>query len=293
MSTPRVRERPRRRRWCQFSLRTLLLVMVACCVALALGRMYLNRFRDQQEAVQAIRKLGAWIEMRPGGPDWLREMLGDERFMEATCVKLEGRDVDDEDLRCLRKLVGLRRLYLANTRTGDRGLAHVAGLTKLERMSLWRTDVTDAGMAHLRRLRRLEALDLHNTRVTDAGLAPLRESSALGLLDLSDTKISSAGLRHVAQLRHLRVLDLDGTQVNDEALVHLKGLKNLVWLGFRETQITLPGERALDRALPNLEIADGVGYAEPLRGCWVRRRPTLALRAEETQTSVPPSLEPQ
>jgi hypothetical protein len=96
LSEPQT-QRPtaRRRRLWQFSLRSLLLLMVVLSVLL--GR-WVNNARRQKHAIDAIMKLHGFVQyahqfpdgkwrpkplntVEPPGPAWLRERLGDEYFV--------------------------------------------------------------------------------------------------------------------------------------------------------------------------------------------------------------------
>ena len=63
-----------RRRWFQFSLRTLMVLVTVLCVWLGLVS---ERARKQREAVAAIEALGGWVwydyqnsGQEPPGPKW-------------------------------------------------------------------------------------------------------------------------------------------------------------------------------------------------------------------------------
>ena len=76
-----------RRRWFQFSLRTLLVAVAVVAVRLALTA---NAARKQRAAVAAIEALGGSVRyeheqnspsLEPlPGPKWLRELVGEEYF---------------------------------------------------------------------------------------------------------------------------------------------------------------------------------------------------------------------
>jgi len=82
-----------RRRWFQFSLRTLLVLLTVLCVWLGVT---VNRARKQREAVAAIEALGGYVRyeyqygsgQEPPGPKWLRELIGEEYFVSVVYVVL-------------------------------------------------------------------------------------------------------------------------------------------------------------------------------------------------------------
>ena len=203
-----------RRRWLQFSLRTLLvLVLVIGCGFGWLG-MKLRKAREQREAVKAIEKLGGWVSYEDASSSKIRTAV-------VWVGKLLGEDLSGD----------VRYVDLSETQVTDAGLKHLRGLTQLQVLTLDSTQVTDAGLEHLRGLTQLRELQLANTQVTDAGLEHLRGLTQLGLLDLGRTQGTDAGLEHLKGLTQLRNLYLANTQVSDAGVNELK--KALPELDFR------------------------------------------------------------
>src|SRR6476646_10397108 len=97
-----VRNRPRRRRWFRFSLRTLLIAITLLCVWLGLT---FNRANDERHAAAVIEDAHGeivydWqirppgsdpnIQLTPLGPKWLRSLLGPHWFDRIVEVRLNG-----------------------------------------------------------------------------------------------------------------------------------------------------------------------------------------------------------
>jgi hypothetical protein len=193
---------PQKRRWFQYSLRTLLLVMLLASI----GTSWLAyRATRQRDAVAAILRAGGGViysyeydaagkivsDPEPPAPEWLRNVLGIDYFSRVTDVHLAGDSITDTDLEVLECLPGLRTLIVAGP------------------------GVTDAGLVHLSRLRRLEQLQLGGAGITDAGLIhlhPLRELNQLTL----DCSVTDAGMRHLLPLKNLRKLISRGCDGNRE-----------------------------------------------------------------------------
>ncbi|HEY3963828.1 MAG TPA: leucine-rich repeat domain-containing protein, partial [Planctomycetaceae bacterium] len=117
---------------------------------------------EQHLAIREIVRLGGDVETEPGGPQWLRDQIGDERMQ-----------VTDAGLECLKGITNLRILCLSNTRVTDAGLIHLSGLTKLRRLDLSFTKVTDAGIVHLTKLPNLHCLEALSTDVTKPTVSKL------------------------------------------------------------------------------------------------------------------------
>ncbi len=181
-----------RHRSAWFLVVTLFLLVVA--VALRLG---LPLYR-KNSAIREFRRMGGSVQTVPGGPEWLRRRIGDDRmrfFDEVVFVHLGGTAATDADI------------------------SAVAEMSKLKKLNLRGTRVSDVGLDHVRRLPELEVLSLGDTRVTDAGLVKLGGLSSLNRLSLLGTGISDAGLLHLQRLANLQEVMLHGTRVTDAGLV--------------------------------------------------------------------------
>ena len=97
-----------RRRWLQFSLRTLLVVVTVFCIWMWIAT---KRAREQRWAVEAILKAGGTVAYRheyfpmspyppsdPPGPDWLRQWFGNEYFFSVAKVDVRLRPSEINDL---------------------------------------------------------------------------------------------------------------------------------------------------------------------------------------------------
>jgi len=142
------------RRWAQFSLATLLLVVTVLCVVLSLVVVPAER---QRRAVAAIEALGGVVGYEES--DQSNETL--PRLFRCWLP----RDYFDQ----------VRSVLLPNTVT-DAGLAHLHGLTGLERLWLNSTQITDAGLAQIHGLTGLKWISFSGIQVTDAGRAKLRQA---------------------------------------------------------------------------------------------------------------------
>ena len=193
-----------KRRWFQFSLRTLLILTTIVAIPCAwLGRK-IEQKRRERNAVRAIaEKFGLAQydyeiahQSEPSGPAWLRRLFGDNLFSEVTAVSLTGGSHDDDDLAVLDDLPNIHLLDLQDTNVTDAGLAHLSGLSELERLNLKGTPaVGNAGCRYLSGLGRLKWLDLSGTKTSE--LKYLKALGSLEYLDLLDTKTDDAGVNEL------------------------------------------------------------------------------------------------
>jgi hypothetical protein len=128
----------RKRRWFQFSLRTLLIGVTIAALACGWLVSEVERKRQEREAAEEIVKLGGFVaydcrwtlyglkfSARPHGPPWLRELLGENFFSDVELVSLD-------------KVQG-----------AETALGYLRGLTHVKYLTLSRTNLTDADLANL------------------------------------------------------------------------------------------------------------------------------------------------
>ena len=268
MSTTTPPPKPKRR-WCRFSLKTLLVVMTLFTVIVACIRWYdsrtiharENRARAAEvtEAVAAIEKLGGTVtseykELRP--QTWLEKQFDDPGsgedpvgVVKVTSVSL----ADSEGLEHLRFLTGLQSLNLGFTDVTDFDLAQLTQMTTLVQLNVRYTQIADGGLGHLKELKRLESLNLNGTEISDEGLDRLKEIHSLKALHLNYTLVTDDGLKHLKKLA-LQSLSLVGNQITDVGLEHLEKQTVLQRLNLINTEVSAEGVKKLQQALPNCQI---------------------------------------
>jgi hypothetical protein len=246
----------RKRRWYQFSLRTLLVTTTVASVAMAWLAHERKEVRKREAAIAAITKLGGRIEFdrsQPFRPLWLRPLLGDRSAGEVVTVVLDGDQVTDSGLIHLAGLTKLRRVKLDRTKVTGAGLVHLAARTKLEGLSLNKTTIDDGHLAHLTGLTELRNLDLDRTYVS-AGLVYVARLPKLSCLNLEYSQVTDFQLARLSGLTELKKLNLAYTSITDAGLVHLTGLTKLEELDLRGTNVTDEGADQLQEALPKARI---------------------------------------
>ncbi|MFZ5831465.1 MAG: hypothetical protein ACOY3P_15380 [Planctomycetota bacterium] len=202
---PSAKQTKPRRRWLQYSLRTLLIVMTLLAVWLAF---YTSRARRQARAAKALEEAGAEVLYfnrfqhsanaarftKPVAPDWLRDLLSVDFVDSVRTVVLTGNHpnvprsepVSDAHLAHLKDLPEVEALILVS-RSGsvtNAGLAHVAKLSQLKELMLANPSITDEGIGQLGALHELRFLQLA-TSITDAGIEQLQAFRKLERLELA------------------------------------------------------------------------------------------------------------
>jgi hypothetical protein len=162
--------KPKLRCW-QFSLRALLVFVTLCAILCSWLAVKKQEARRQQKAAEEIGDRGGLVGLsEPSGPQWLRNLLGNDLFFSVELVSLTSMGVTDEDLEHLRGLKQLKCLYLGDNKITDAGLEHLRGLKQLKWLYLNDTKISDAGLERLIGLGQLQLLVLSNTQVTDSGI---------------------------------------------------------------------------------------------------------------------------
>ena len=269
-----------KRRWMQFSLGTMLVLLTALCIWLAV---VVNRARCEREGLAAAERLRAqvrfdyqieyrkrpkndvlYLRREPPGPRWLREIIGDEYFREAHSVGFNGSHgsrVTDADLEQIVKLKRLTKLQLhvaGTSELSNGGLQHLAALHDLRVLTFEGVRLDPRGLDCLRKLPQLEYLNLRNTPVDDEALVYVGELKELYTLVLDGTRVTDKGLVRLARLTNLNEwLGLADTDITDAGLAHLMGLTKLEHLNLSRTKVTAAGVAKLQQSLPNVEISFG------------------------------------
>src|SRR5579859_548243 len=145
--------------------------------------------------------------------------------------------LEDQQLRYIAGLQGLKRIWLSNTQIGNPGLYQIARLKNLKSIDLTRTKIDDSGISCLKSLVHLAEVTLISTEIGDRALADLSLLDGLESLSLAITKITDAGIGHLRTLQKLRHLDLWGTSITSGAFPQLSELSRLETLSLSSTRI--------------------------------------------------------
>ncbi|MGJ8643591.1 MAG: c-type cytochrome domain-containing protein [Luteolibacter sp.] len=102
------------------------------------------------------------------------------------------------------------------------------------------------------------SMDLSATAVTDKSMTLLAKAEKLRVLRLAETGVTDASLDGLVKLESLESVNLYGTTVTDAGVKKLAALPNLKRLYLWQTEVSDSAIAELKKALPELEIIEGV-----------------------------------
>lgn len=239
----------------QFSLATLLLLILIMAVPCGWLAREMSLARERQEITQRIESSGGlW-----GGrafPDkmlapllkrprpFLRTVFGDHFFCDVDHIWVHDREL-------LQRFEVFDQLYqLECDSATDADVQHLRGLQRLARLNLKDPQITDAGLESLGTLPALNVLQANGANISGEGLRHFDRLKHIKEISLNDTPMTDVGLTHLGRLKSLETLRLEKTNVTDAALGHLHGLSELRMLMLEESKVTDQGVASLEKALP-------------------------------------------
>jgi hypothetical protein len=210
-----------RRRWFQFNMRAMLILVVFFGIGMTFVARWHDRARRQRDAVAALSSnpgnvIGYERTLEPENdpppvPKWLRGLLDFDHFYNVVNVDLD--EATDDQLRLLKDFPNLESLCLwRGSEVTEVGLGQIQSLKNLKQLTLLEMPaLTDRVMALIGPIKGLRDLQLEcGIKVTDAGLAELTGLSNLKSLTLKcGLQISDIGLAHIGKLSKLESLGLD------------------------------------------------------------------------------------
>ncbi len=227
------------RRWFQFRLRTLLVLMVVFGLVMGWVRIERDKIQERNALISSASfQLSDFVPQ----PHWHTLAFGEDPCGFAKYIDARVR-ANDTNIKSIEGAHNLHSLDLNGTKQlTSSGLKSLEGLTSLKRISLrGSNNIDDACLRHFRFLSKLEWLCFDWTNVTDDGLVHLNGLKHLKNLYLEGTVVDGHGLRHLSGLPNLALLNLDHTQIADSNLEELRHVPQLQILVLRNNSITDAG----------------------------------------------------
>jgi hypothetical protein len=234
-----------KRRWRQYSLRTLMIIVTLFAVACSWLAVKMRQAKVQKSAVNTIELVGGmvWYDYQETAPrtfyalattrepKWLRRLLSDDFFNKPVKVDMRFNSSKDDDwVKAINILPSLKTLLVYGQNVTDETLDNLSDLSNLEELRLSGGLISDHGLKNLGKFPNLHRLMMDNTQITDSGLS------------------------YVKNLKHLEELSLRYNIISDAAIPDLSKLSNLKLLDVERTAITVSGWAELKKALPNCKV---------------------------------------
>jgi hypothetical protein len=188
-----------RRRWLQFRLREMFVLVLVCGVALT-GWNWISPYREarreQDPFIAAIEALGGTVTSSRYGPSWYAVRFGHS-------VSFSGRPLRDKDVAYLSTFPAAKSVFVCDMSS-----------------SL----VTDAGLAHLAKWSQIGALRLDGCRITDEGISDFARVKMDGLISLHVVDCPGITDGSVDDLLKLApdVLEIHGTSITPSGAARLE-----------------------------------------------------------------------
>src|SRR5262245_2510748 len=135
-----------RRHWLQFRLRTVFVGVAVAGVGFLGWRTYVEPFRLQRRAMEAVGAEGGACRTEPGAPQWMCALFGTDRFLDVTYVDLGDRDPSGDLFPRLSVMRRLETLIVGGPTITDAELKRFGPLRSLRFLVLDSTEVTDDGV---------------------------------------------------------------------------------------------------------------------------------------------------
>ncbi len=261
---------PRRgRRWFQFTLGSMLGLVLLAALVLGVWRMYLGRYRGQAEAIDLIERLGGTWQAQEA-PAWESRVAGFP-LRNVTLVNLADCDQPDDYLDSITSLPSLQVLVVGGQNLADEHVAKLAASESLRWLVLDSAAAGDEAVARLQQAR--PGLDVHRSDrrlVADLhklGALPVVASSAEGLPPLLGELLGdefSAGVESVTATSDVQIALLPrASRVTDVALVSFvndritaAGLAHLSRIkGLENVDVSIEFSPAMLDEIPDVELA--------------------------------------
>jgi hypothetical protein len=195
----------RRRRFPQFSIRSILAILTVLALVLSLHAYRQTSANRQIAAISEIRRLGGfthycyvqdenWNPGKKTYPDWLENKVGQDYLYAIDAFVINSRPNADPAIEIAATLPALRLVKLPGCKITDNSIKPLAKLKRLEWLELFATPVTDDCMDTISRIRSLKTLDLRRTNVTDNSIDDIVNLPHLRNLYIGKSAISEEGV---------------------------------------------------------------------------------------------------
>jgi hypothetical protein len=199
------------RRWNQFSLRAVLILVAVCALLAGIWAAYFEPYRREQQVLAEMQGKQVTVATEAIGPGWLK-WLAQGRYAQRVVRVDLGQDVTDSDLARLNSFGYLQTVMIASgPGVTDEGLGHLAKISGLRELMLAEVSVSNEGLRHLQGTQSLWKLWISSDQITDDGLITIGKLTELRELAVQ-ANVTDKGMQYLGsltKLETLRCLSLD------------------------------------------------------------------------------------
>lgn len=284
--TPNHADPPKpRRRWFQFRLRTLLIVVAICALFAGWFRHKLEQSRLQAIAVKALEAAGrgqvsiVYDDEPPGPywtmgknppqafslvPNWIKKLFGRDFLCDVVEVDIQigmfgGGPVSDPVIKSedWQPLTHLQRLSVSTLHSVDSILTSIPNPSELRKLDVVCSDI-DKSLPWMARFKRLQSLTLAGA--TDEGLTQIEALTDLTELNVSSDEIGDMSMAKIGRLHRLKTLNISSAKISNRSIPALDALSELEELHLAGTKISASGFGNLEACtnLRSLELGGAV-----------------------------------
>jgi len=280
-----------KRRWFQFSLRTIVVLMLLVSLVLGYWGYARRKAQRQWEAVRAIREAGGDVKINTGvmadpfdyeslisrSPTW-QERLGIDcpqavnvdvslfkasgkeimphlrQLRELESIRLVGDWLDDEGMKALSDCPKLTDLEIISDQITDAGVLGISGNKQLQELHVSSKQLTDRGMAVVAHLPKLESLVWRSANTTGNGLVHLQNHPQLTHLGICVTVDSDIGFEHLSTCKKLETLGVYGPNTLSSRGIGALSRLGLWGLRFYDSPLSKDAIAALPKLTTLIEV---------------------------------------
>jgi hypothetical protein len=235
-----------KRSWRHFTLRALLLAVLAASIFCGWVAYRVRQFHEQAAFIADLRERGFRIETEPVRNEFWRPLAGDDA-VEVRMAILRSRGPGGEffgptfdDLDKIRGWTGILAIWMYGNCVTDETFAAVRNFRDLRTIMLFDTAISDSALEHLQELPHLTHLRIENTTADNehafGSFAPaagqhIAGSQTLDALHLFGVPMDDKGLHSITtNIPGLKALSLVNCNLTDDCLAEFHRLQSLTKL---------------------------------------------------------------
>jgi hypothetical protein len=237
-SEGRKPERAKRR--FQYTVRSLLILLLVAAVAFSIPSWRRKQYWDQWRAVQRLRELGVGVVVEPKEGKWMRSFIGDDAYVSTLGVSFERKRVTREMMDCLGTFFDLEQIVMTDCVVDNNDFAKIAHYTGVKSIYLQDTNLSDVGLKQFAGFVNVTEFFMVHSDVTTDGLkclAGMKNLSRFGIARCNN--VSEEALVQLVPLKALEHVEF-GVPISDKSIPVLKKLTHVKYFNYLDVSEVSP-----------------------------------------------------